>query len=144
MTRSDTATVKVYNPRDNPGGRAGWHSDVSDLMRLSNIPIWILDGPPTDAQIKKQKPNIDEESANELCGAAMAEYQRYNTALWDVIRPSIIITGPWEEIDQDHIRDNFINDDLRDGVGLYHWVSTFGDTSGLVAQLKISKDLANY
>ena len=144
MTKSDTRTVKVYNPRESPGGRAGWQADVADLMRLSSVPSLVLDGPPTASEYKLQQPNIDEASAAELCNAAMAEYQRYNTVLWDIIRPSVVIAGPWEEIDQDHIRDNFINGDLRDGVGLYHWASAFGDTSGLVAQLQISKDLANY
>ena len=125
MTKSDTRTVKINNPRESPGGRAGWQADVADLMRLSSVPSLVLDGPPTASEYKLQQPNIDEASAAELCNAAMAEYQRYNTVLWDIIRPSVVIAGPWEEIDQDHIRDNFINGDLRDGVGLYHWASAF-------------------
>jgi hypothetical protein len=81
-SKSDTATIKVFHPRDDPGGTAQWQADVSDVMRLSGIPGWVLDGPPSLEQIEKQQPTYDKAEAKLVLSQSMLEYQAYNTQLW--------------------------------------------------------------
>ena len=74
----------------------------------------------------------------------MTEYQQLNTDLWDLIRRTVTLAGPWEQLDTQHIRETFVNSDLRDGQGFYQWVSNHGDSNTLVKQMELQTQLAKF
>jgi hypothetical protein len=67
-------------------------------MRTTRIPRMVLSGPPTLDQVKTRQPTLKAEELQEELMAAMLEYQTINSALWDAIRHTVTIAGPYETI----------------------------------------------
>ena len=126
-------------------GMEQWEEDIAESARHALIPINTLAaGPPTKDQLRITYPGNDEPTVTAQYELELASYQSLNTALWDIARNSIDISGPFESADRKHFRAEFMVGDLRDGVGLINWARAFGSTTDVTAQLKLSADLAKY
>ena len=118
---------------------------------LEQLLAWL---PPTKVQIAQpqgantrtartrdagESTDIDDEFIVEL-----AEYQRVNAEVFDIIYPSLNLDGTHKEKARDQIR-KYINGVLRDGRGLLEWALTWTDLgsfetqSALVLQLHQAK-----
>ena len=112
---------QAYNPRaQRTAGREQWREDVAESVRKSGIPTSTLaEQPPSIQSIMSDNPKLDAKEVEAALNVALADYQVRNTALWDVVRPSLELSGAFEIDDREYIRDTFMNGDLRDGGGLY-------------------------
>ena len=73
--------------------------------------------------------------------AAMMEYQVFNTAFWDVVEPSLQFEGAYKSMDRLQLKE-FMNDDLRDGVGLYNYVRELTDVNQIDKRIEAMQALA--
>ena len=64
--------------------------------------------------------------------------------MWDIVRASIVLDGPFAPSDRVHIRTNFMNNDLRDTYGLFKWADDIGNKQSAAAQVKVSGELADW
>jgi len=150
-TNDDRQTTNAYhghkyNPRqDKITGREQWQEDAREHVRRSSIPTSMLDcPPPTITMVAARYPTLDEASLKFKLQGEMIVYQRLNTKLWDAIRPTIVIDGPFEMNDRLHMSTMFMIGDLRDGKGLWTWANSFGQTSDWNSQVEITNRLATY
>ena len=136
----------VYNPRaQRSAGREQWREDVAESVRKSGIPSSTLTKPPPTAKsVMDENPKLDVEEVDAALDDALAEYQLRNTALYDVARPSVDLSGPFEMDDREFIRKTYMNGDLRDGYGFYTWVDSFGETTDIGSQASLLKQLSNW
>ena len=82
-----------------------------------------------------------EEAIAARYAAAMMEYQVYNTAFWDAIEPSLRFEGAYEPMDRLQ-KQEFMNNDLRDGVGLYNYVRELTSANPIEKQIEAMQALA--
>ena len=115
-------TISNWSPRSEPTQAKRWEAEVREAMRTStpSIPLIVLDGPPTAEELVTKYRQATNEERAEAFAAAMAEYQAYNTWLWDLIDEGIDTKGAYQDVDA-VARDRFKVDELRDGVGLRQW-----------------------
>jgi hypothetical protein len=73
----------------------------------------------------------------------MMEYQVYNTAFWDAIEPSLRFEGAYEAMDRLQKKE-FMNNDLRDGVGLYNYVRELTSVNPIDRQIEAMQALASH
>ena len=137
---------RKYNPRqDKSQGRAQWQEDAREHVRRSSIPTCLLDCPPPNmTMLAARYPTLDQEALMFKLQGEMIVYQRLNTSLWDALRPTIVIDGPFEVNDRLHLNTLFMIGDLRDGKGLWTWANDFGETSDWNSQVEITNKLATY
>ena len=74
----------------------------------------------------------------------MVVYQLYNTAVWDLIGPTVSLHGTYQELDERNVKKQFWNGDLRDGVGFYDFCCAFAETSSFGAQLRLQNQLIQF
>ena len=144
--RSPNYVGALYNPRRQGAiGREQWKEDVWESARKSEIPTSTLSNPPpTLESVTLDNPSIDQKDIEDKYYEALALYQVRNTQLWDLVRPSLDISGALEEDDREHFRTTFMVGDLRDGYGLYQWALDHGTSTDMKSQLAISDDLAKW
>ena len=121
-----TRTITIWSPRANPDQRGRWKDEVCEAMRTAQrqLPAYLLRGPPTMSTVEQQLPKDATTSEKKgVLTQAMAEYQHMNTAFWDMIQPSIDFRGAYNLIDTNATL-RFKVGELRDGVGLYFYVTT--------------------
>ena len=73
----------------------------------------------------------------------MAEYQAYNTWLWDLIDEGIDTKGAYQDVDA-VARDRFKVDELRDGVGLRQWALGLAERDPIAMQMQAIEKLGSY
>ena len=111
----------VWNPRQQPERIEAFQAQTAELLRKRAIPSWVLQGPPTRTEKRLAKPEASVEEVERAHTDAMMVYQLYNTAVWDLIGPTVSLEGTYQELDERHVKKQFWNDDLRDGVGFYNF-----------------------
>ena len=109
-------TGATYNPRCQKGPeREQWREDIYESLRRAKIAAAELTTPPpTYEDIKLRNPDHDSDELEFLFEAALERFQDINMRMWDIVRASIVLTGPFAPSDRVHIRENFMNGDLRD------------------------------
>ena len=92
--------------------------------------------------VEEQLPNEgrDYNEKKAVLNQAMAEYQHMNTAFWDMIQQSINFKGAYELIDT-NATSRFKVGELRDGVGLYFYVTTEIVTTDPIAEQIEAQDV---
>ena len=75
--------------------------------------------------------------------AALLEYQKLNTAFWDLIEPTIDLSGAYEQIDRLQTRRFKVND-LRDGVEYYRYALKRAATDPIATQIEAVNKLSSY
>ena len=99
---------------------------------------------PTLETVKERYPGLSSEQQQAAQERALQQYQGENTALYFLVKESVIISGPYEQLDREYITKNFVGASgarsLRDGIGFLRWVESFFDISKEQAQINIKKD----
>ena len=134
--------ITPWHPRAAPKDRERWTEEVQENLRTAApvIPAYILNGPPTIQQVTTIYKGASQETIAVHFAAAMLEYQMYNTALWDAIEPSLRFEGAYESMDRLQKKE-FMNNDLRDGVGLYNYVRELTSVNPITRQIEAMQAL---
>ena len=135
--------ITPWHPRAAPKDRERWTDEVQENLRTAApiIPAYILNGPPTIQRVTTIYPGASRETIAANYAAAMMEYQVYNTAFWDAIEPSLRFEGAYEPMDRLQKKE-FMNDDLRDGVGLYNYVRELTSVNPIDQRIEAMQALA--
>ena len=137
--------IGSWHPRGAPKDRERWIYEVQENLRTAApiIPTYILNGPPTIQRVTTIYPGASREAIATHYAAAMMEYQVYNTAFWDVIEPTLRFEGAYEQMDRLQKKE-FMNDDLRDGVGLYNFVRELTSINPIDRMIEAMQALASH
>lgn len=140
-----TSPSQRFNPRtDGQFERTQWIQDIAECVRKARIPSSMLISPPPNfTTIQSRHPLEDQNTLLVRLERDIAEYQQYNTAIWDIIYPSVRLAGPFMKSDLEDMQ-IFKVGDLRDGVGLYKWVLDMGSKTDVNSQVDIANRLANW
>eukprot|EP00900_Chrysochromulina_parva_P019644 jgi/Chrpa1/27681/Chrysochromulina_OHIO_Genome00026893-RA len=143
--RKSGRPIAPWHARAAPKDRERWTEEVQENMRTAApvIPAYILNGPPTIQRVTTTYKGASQEAIAALFASAMLEYQMYNTALWDALEPSLRFEGAYEAMDRLQKKE-FMNDDLRDGVGLYNYVRELTSVNPIDRQIEAMQALASH
>ena len=143
--RKSGRTIGSWHARAAPKDRERWTEEVQENMRTAApvIPAFILNGPPTMERVSTIYKGASQEAIAAHYAAAMLEYQVYNTAFWDAIEPSLRFEGAYEAMDRLQKKE-FMNNDLRDGVGLYNYVRELTSVNPIDRQIEAMQALASH
>ena len=101
---------------------------------------------PTLDTVRVRYPELSLAKQQEMLARALQQYQDENTALYFLVKESVIISGSYESLDREFITNQFVGQDgarnLRDGLGFLKWVDSFFDVTKDDAQINIKKDFA--
>ena len=144
--RTKGKAITPWAPRANPTARDAWQTQVREAMRtaIPSIPKMVLDGPPTMVQIQQTYPRATQDEQRQEYTKALGEYQAMNTWLWDLIDESVDLAGPYEKVDRLDIQAAYMNDDLRDGVGLFNWALDKAASNPITDQIEATRVLSDY
>ena len=92
----------VWNPRQQPERVEAFQAQAAELLRKRSIPGWVLKGPPTRQEKRDANPNATKDEIEDAHAKAMLVYQLYNTAVWDLISPTVSLAGAYQELDERH------------------------------------------
>ena len=99
---------------------------------------------PTLDTVKERYPELSLAKQQETLSRALQQYQDENTALYFLVKESVIISGAYEALDREYITNKFVGQNgarnLRDGLGFLRWVDSFFDVTKDDAQINIKKD----
>ena len=136
-------SIGSWHVRADPKRREQFIEHVQEYMRTAkpHIPTFVLNGPPTLQRVASTFPNASKEAIAVAFTAAMIEYQGLNTALWDAIEPVLRFDGAYEA--QDRLqKKEYMNNDLRDGVGLYNYVLELTSVNPIDRQIEALQALS--
>ena len=71
---------------------------------------------------------------------AVDQYQREGTALFDAVRPSLVLDGPYSMQDLRRVA-SWKRDGIKDGRSLLRWALQFADQSSLASQMQLVADI---
>ena len=127
--------IKKWRPRSGRGIDYDRHVDsIDDFLRANSLdPSTLYHELPTLADIKKYYPQSDDADAKAMLQHAIRQYQDENAIIFQAVKPSLLIDGPFEQTDREHIR-TFTNGTLQNGRKLVLWSRTWSDDSGFDAQ----------
>ena len=84
---------------------------------------------PNMTVIEGRFPDLSSAEQQELLTETGKQYLSENTKLYFLMKDSVVISGPYEQLDTDYINKNFVgaagSRSLRDGLGFLNWVETF-------------------
>ena len=99
--------------------------DVITSNRLDDL--WENQQVPTLEAVQRQFTEETSAKQQELFAVAMKQWQMENTQLYFLVKDSIIISGDWETLDRETIKNRFTSGRLRDGLACIAWVNSFHD-----------------
>ena len=113
-----------------------WEDSLKDLLPKLQLK-W--------GQIYEEPPALPIGSAltverHALWKGAVAQYQDEGTALFEAVRPSLVLIEPYALQDIKTIA-SFKRDGVKDGRALLRWALEFVDQSGLQAQMQLVNDI---
>ena len=76
----------------------------------------------------------------ELFAIAMKQWQTENTQLYFLVKDSIIISGDWETLDRETIKNRVTSGRLRDGLAFIAWVNSFHDHKSEDGQIALNAE----
>ena len=82
---------------------------------------------PTREAVARQFTSKTSEEQQELLARAMQQWQSENTRLYFLVKDSVVISGDWEALDRETIKERCTSGMLRDGVALVAWVNSYYD-----------------
>ena len=77
--------------------------------------------PPVLADVASRWPALSYSEQQDYLSNIRLEYQHYNNIIWQMSKPTIDLSGSYEQIDDDMISRAFINGRNRDGCGMVKW-----------------------
>ena len=132
------AQIPIWRPRN---GRDGtfpfWEDALNDAMAARGMSRGTInEAPPT-----RPPGSTQTAEAYNLWVAAVHHYQQEGTMLFDLLRPTLDLTGPHAELDLRRLK-NWKRDDRRDGRSLLRWALSFVDRSGVEGQTAILNEIS--
>ena len=83
------------------------------------------------------------EEQQELLARAMQQWQSENTRLYFLVKDSVVISGDWEALDRETIKERFTSGRLRDGVAFVQWVNSYHDHTTEEGQIALHAELSH-
>ena len=140
-------SVKIALRGGNQESFRRWIANRNDVITANGLDQLMDHGQmPTLETVKERFPGLSSEQQQATQERALHQYQGENTALYFLVKESVVISGPYEQLDREYITNNFVGAsgarNLRDGIGFLRWVESFFDISKEQAQINIKKDFA--
>ena len=113
-----------------------WEDALNDLLpTLSLKRDSLYEQPP-------ERPNGSRLDVNSLSlwKGAVEQFQYEGTMLFNAVRPSIVLDGPWAMQDLRRIA-AWKRDGVKDGRALVRWALSFSDRSSLASQMQLVSDI---
>ena len=128
---------KLWRVRDGRGHDFTlWNDELDDALARINLDrTSINELPPPEPA-----PGTWSASRMQLYEAALTEYQWEGTRLFDLVRPSLLIDGPYANRDIRLIA-TWKNGGVKDGRALLRWALSFVDRSSVPDQMKVLKEM---
>ena len=135
--------VNRYSPRGSPQGIQVFVDEVLEALRKQQppIPAATLSGPPLVTQVELDFPKATLEEVAQEHTVRLAAFQDLNTRMWDVIFPSVDLTGAYQDMDRALVKQRFMVGELRDGYGLMEWIKEITATDPVTDQITAVKAL---
>ena len=70
----------------------------------------------------------------------MQQWQSENTRLYFLVKDSVHISGDWEALDRETIKERFTSGRLRDGVAFVKWVNSYHDHTTEEGQIALNAE----
>ena len=99
---------------------------------------------PSKREVDRRFADFSEQDRAELYSEAEAEYKNASAKLYNLVRPTLDISGPYEKSDRAHIRRMFRANDQRLGKELLEWALSFSNETGIDAQLDAQQALLEF
>ena len=137
-------TAKIALRGGNQEAFRRWIANRNDVITANGLDQLMDNNQmPTLAAVGERFPDLSSEQKQVAMERALQQYQGENTALYFLVKESVIISGPYEQLDREYITKNFVGAsgarNLRDGIGFLRWVESFFDISKEQAQAGTSK-----
>ena len=84
--------------------------------------------------------NKTSDEQQELFARAMQQWQSENTRLYFLVKDSVLISGDWEALDRETIKERFTSGRLRDGVAFVKWVNSYHDHTTEEGQIALNAE----
>ena len=105
-----------------------WLANLADVITSNGLDdLWENQQLPTREAVARQFTDKTSEQQQELFGRAMQQWQSENTRLYFLVKDSVVISGDWEALDRETIKERFTSGRLRDGVAFVQWVNSYHD-----------------
>ena len=99
--------------------------------------LWENQQLPTREAVARQFTDKTSEEQQELLARAMQQWQSENTRLYFLVKDSVVISGDWEALDRETIKERFTSGRLRDGVAFVQWVNSYHDHTTEAGQIAL-------
>ena len=129
--------IPSWSVRDGRNGAYTlWQDAFSDgIAELGLTYADVARGPPQ----RPMEPFVNQDTYG-LWVNAMNQYQDEGTALFDMVRPSLDLSGPHQEQDVRRIQ-AWKRDGIKDGRALIRWALGFVDQSSVEAQIALQNEI---
>ena len=118
-----------------------WLVNLQDVITSNRLDdLWENQQVPTLEAVQRQFSQETSEKQQELYSIAMKQWQTENTQLYFLVKDSIIISGDWETLDRETIKNRFTNGRLRDGLAFIAWVNSFHDHTSEDGQIALNAE----
>jgi hypothetical protein len=129
--------IPVWRPRDGRNKTfVFWEDGLMDALAALGMTRGIINEAPP-ARPAGSALNADQYN---LWAAAVGQYQREGTKLFDLIRPTLYLAGPHAELDLRRLK-GWKRDDRRDGRSLARWALSFVDRSSVEGQADVLNEI---
>ena len=85
-----------------------WLANLADVITSNGLDdLWENQQLPTREAVARQFTGKTSEEQQELLARAMQQWQSENTRLYFLVKDSVVISGDWEALDRETIRERF-------------------------------------
>ena len=115
-------TAKIALRGGNQEAFRRWIANRNDVITANGLDQLMDNNQmPTLEAVGERFPGLSSEQKQAATERALQQYQGENTALYFLMKESVIISGPYEQLDREYITNNFVGAsgarNLRDGIG---------------------------
>ena len=75
-----------------------------------------------------------------MLARAIQQWQSENTRLYFLVKDSVVISGDWEALDRETIKEQFTSGRLRDGIAFVAWVNSYHDHTTEEGQIALNAE----
>ena len=141
--QSASSVIAMRNTWDVRSGRTPeydiWQDELNDALARLGLDIGCLAEEPPLKPVKGSSLSLWEKEYD-LWYDATVQFQREGTDLFDTVRHSMIVSGPYAQIDVRAIS-MMKKGAIKDGRALLRWAFEFVDSSSLSCQMELVKEL---
>ena len=156
---SDMVATPLYDSRQTPNITAGtlsgptgtsmkliprkgytdaWHDEMNDMLALRNLTTITREhSPPTEMEVAAQLPNVPQNILEAVHNAITQQWWREATALYQIVRASVDLSGIYEKKDLAMIKSSYAMGDYRNGPAFLQWALSFTDKQSVSTQASL-------